>query len=198
MPIEIEAPRIYTRGTPREVIAEDFKSIRGMLPIRGGWGYSAEDAVVIDRYHPAVPKDLPFDGIGIEYLFVEKRLYEELIIFRKQGEAYSGIKWELERQELSGCGGVSYDILRFDVSATPDLDWNELKAKWEGPNGYGSPGFDVDAHQREQASRSIHYVAEYWFDISSFYGKENKESGGANDRQCRLTWRERFRALLHR
>ena len=40
----------------------------------------------------------------------------------------------------------------------------------EGPEGYGSPGFDEDAHLKKHESLMIRYVTEYWFDITSFYG----------------------------
>ena len=76
---------IVSREEPRQIIAEDFKSVIGVLPIRGGWGYTKADAVIIDATDPVVPKDVPFDGVGIEYLFVEKRIYEEMIIFRPPG-----------------------------------------------------------------------------------------------------------------
>ena len=57
--------------TPREIIESDFKSI-GSIPIKGGWGYTKDDAVIIDKDDHSVPKDMPFNGIGIEKIFVEK------------------------------------------------------------------------------------------------------------------------------
>jgi hypothetical protein len=44
------------------------------------WGYSMEDAVIIDKNDPIVSKVLPFNGITIEHIFAEKRIYCELIV----------------------------------------------------------------------------------------------------------------------
>lgn len=68
------------------MLGEHFKSI-SELPIWGGWGYTREDAVIIDRDDPIVSPDRPFDGVGIEHVFVEKRIYEELIIFQPKGHS---------------------------------------------------------------------------------------------------------------
>ena len=37
-----------------------------------------------------------------------------------------------------------------------DRDWEELKAEWEGPNGYGSDAFDLEGHLSKRADRTIH------------------------------------------
>ena len=81
MPIEIQRPRISPNESPREILAADFRSM-GEIPIRGGWGYTIDDPVIIDKNDPIVLRGMPFDGVGLEYVFVEKRIYEELIIFR--------------------------------------------------------------------------------------------------------------------
>lgn len=170
MPIEIQAPRIWSKESSREILAAHFKSLRGELPIQGGWGYTLQDAVVIDKNDHVVPKGIPFNAVQIEYIFVEKRIYEELIIFPPENDRFSGITWKLIEQRLTRDAGRSYNVLRFEVSAFPDKDWEELKAEWEGPRGYRSIGFDVDAHMKKRDSRAICYVTEYWFDITSFYG----------------------------
>ena len=167
---EVTIEPLRTLDSPRELLAGHFKSI-GELPIRGGWGYSREDAVVIDRDDPIVPRDQPFDGVDIEYVFIEKRTFEELIIFRPKGRQFSGIRRELIDQRTVVDNGRRYDVLRFDVTALPDADWDALKAEWEGPDGIQSPDFDHEAHQRRREAATIHYVAEYWFDITSFFGR---------------------------
>ncbi len=62
-------------------------------------GISKNDAVVIDKDDPINPIGIPFDGVSIEYIFVEKRIYEELIIFRPPNDRYSGIAWNLIKQK---------------------------------------------------------------------------------------------------
>lgn len=167
MAIEINAPRLRTSESPRDILAADFKSL-GELPIRGGWGYVVDDAVIIDKNDPVVPYGSPFDGVGLEYLFVEKRIYEELIVFRPVDDRYSGICWNLLKQELTTYGNRSLDVLTFEVTALPEKDWEALKEEWESPSGNGSPGFDTDAHLQKRDSRTIRYVTQYFFDITSF------------------------------
>jgi hypothetical protein len=171
IPIDIQPPRIRSKEPPREILAADFKSL-GELPIQGGWGYTLDDAVIIDNKDPVAPKGMAFDGVGLEYIFVEKRIYEELIIFRQVNDRYSGIRWNLLRQKLTSHNERSYDVLTFEVTALPDKDYEELKAEWEGSNGYGSPGFDTPRHTKKRDSKTIRYVTEYYFDITSFYGSK--------------------------
>ncbi len=169
MPIDIQPPHISSEESPREILSADFKSLGGDLPFKGGWGYSLEDAVIIDKNDSLVPK-VPFNGIGYEYIFIEKRIYEELIIFQPENERHSGIKWNLLEQKLINRNDRQYDVLTFEVTALPDKDWEELKIEWEGLHGENSPEFDADAHMKKKSSLTIRYVTEYWFDITSFYG----------------------------
>jgi hypothetical protein len=162
----MEAPIIHSAESLREVIAVDFKKD---LPLRGGWGYSMDDAIIIDRNDPTVPQGIPFDGIGIEYFVVEKRIYEELIIFRSDGDKFNGIKWNLLKQSLVQHAGKTFDHLRFEVTGLHDRDWNELKETWEGPDGFVSENFDRSKHFAEQERRTARYEADYWFEISSFF-----------------------------
>lgn len=140
------------------------------MPIRGGWGYTKADACIIDKNDPLVPVGMPFDGVGLEYVFVEKRIYEEMIIFRPVGEKFSGIQWKLLEQNLVHDEGRQFDRLVFEIIAFWDPDWTELKAEYEGINGYGTPEFDVQAHEQKSQEKMIRFTREFWFDITSFWG----------------------------
>lgn len=162
---------IVTSESPRELLKQHFKTIRE-LPIKGGWGYSMESAVIIDSDDPIVPRGGPFNGVGIEYEFVRARIYEEMIIFQPPGRKHCGIEWKLIVQRLAlGDNDKKYDVLRFDVTGLPEADWDSLKAEWEGPDGIMSPDFDREAHDRRREAALVHYIAEYWFDITSFFGR---------------------------
>ena len=43
--------RLYTKESPRQILFEDYKLD---LPIKGGWGYSLDDACIIDKNDVAV------------------------------------------------------------------------------------------------------------------------------------------------
>lgn len=167
---------ISTLESPRKVIAKDFVvSLDGELPISGGWGYTKEDACIINKNDPVVDPVLPFDGIGIEYVFVEKRIYEEMIILRASGDKFSGISWNLKKQELLEENDRHFDKLVYEITAFGDYDWQELKAEFEGPKGKGHPDFDEEEHEKKRQERMFRLTREFWFDITSFFGQGTKQ-----------------------
>lgn len=157
-------------GSPRKIIAAHFRSMENELPIKGGWGYTKESACVIDKNDPEVDEGIPFDGVGVEYIFVEKRIYEEMIVTRPTGEAYSGAQWKLSSQELLEENGRNYDHMIFSVTAFHDKDWEELKAEWEGREN--DPQFSKSSHDQKRNKAIVNITREFWFDITSFYGQD--------------------------
>ena len=162
-----ELSHLFTRETARQIILEDFKID---LPITGGWGYDFESACVIDKNDPIVNQTIPFNGVSIEYIFVEKRIYEEMIIFREANEKFSGIRWDLEKQELVFQNEKSYDKLTFQVVGFADEVWDELTRRFEELKNKGQLDLlpELDAYRDSKAYR---FTREYYFDISSFYGQ---------------------------
>ena len=138
------------------------------LPITGGWGYDFDTACVIDKNDSTVNPNIPFDGIAIEYVFVEKRIYEEMIIFRESHEKYSGIRWEFEKQELLSRDEKRYDKLFFDVLGFSDAIWDELTSRFEAiqKSGEFEKMAELDAYRESKAYR---FKREFCFDITSFY-----------------------------
>ena len=160
-----EPSQLITKDTPRQIILEDFKI---NLPIYGGWGYGVESACVIDKNDPTVNKGLPFDGVGIEYIFVEKRIYEEMIIFRGDHEKYAGIRWNREAQEVLFEDGKAYDKLIFNIVGFSDEIWDELTSRFEEIRKSGKVELmtELDAYRELKAYR---FKREFYFDISSLY-----------------------------
>ena len=163
---------IASSDSPREILAADYGNMGGILPIKGGWGYTKEDACIIDKNDPVADKNMPFNGVAIEYSFIERRIWEEMIVFRRKDERFAGIKWILLNQELVHGNGRFYDMLEFEITALPRQVWEALKSEWEGPNGYGSDGFDEDEHEIRRARSQVTITREFWFDITSFFGKQ--------------------------
>jgi hypothetical protein len=167
MTTKIDKPIIRSQETPRQIIFEDYK-LNGELPITGGWGYTKDDAVIINKNDTTVQKGLPFDGVGIEYIFIEKRIYEELIIFSLLGEPYAGIGWKQLEQKLEHHNGKDYDILTYEVTAFSKSDFHELKEDLENKDYSG-----LAAYEEKRNKKKISYKTEYWFDITSFFGMNN-------------------------
>jgi hypothetical protein len=113
---------------------------------------------------------MPFDGVGIEYVFVEKRIYEEMIIFREAHEKYSGIKWDLDKQELLFVNDKPYDKLVFNVVGFTDAVWGELTSRFAEIQKNGTLEL-VDELNAYRESKAYRFTKEFYFDISSFYGQ---------------------------
>jgi len=162
-----EPLQLITKEVPRQIIFEDFKID---LPIKGGWGYGLATACIIDKNDPTVSKTLPFNGVEIEYVFVEKRIYEEMIIFRGDDEKYAGIRWDLEKQELFFDQDKPYDKLIFNIIGFTNQVWDELTSRFEEihKNGKVELMADLDAYRQ---SKALRLIREFYFDISSFYGQ---------------------------
>ena len=164
-----EPSQLFTKDSPRKIIFEDFKMD---LPITGGWGYDLATACVIDKKDPTVNPGIPFDGVGIEYVFVEKRIYEEMIIFRESHEKYSGIRWDLKAQELLSQNERRYDKLVFNVVGFSDAIWDELTSRFEAiqKSGEFEKIAELDLYRESKIYR---FTRVFYFDVTSFFGKEN-------------------------
>ena len=177
MPLELKSFRLPTKWGPED--DEDQNSPRLYLknsfdldlPISGGWGYSIEDCVIIDKTDPKVDQSLPFDGTKVEQTFIEKRIYAELIVFRQRGDALSGINWKQTSQLMKEIDDRKFDVINLRVSAFTDRDWEFLKADWESNNSYADNEEGKERHLRERQLRTCFYDTQYWFDITSFYGQ---------------------------
>jgi hypothetical protein len=151
-------PKEAWGGFRAEVIGEPE------LPISGGWGYTLEDACVIEV-------EDSWEGISLEKEFAKRRIMEEMIVRREPDESFMGIEWWQEMQSLHGSDGRFYDRLEFTVSGIPRQDWLRLKEEYEGPQGVASEGFDRKAHQARRQACTVRVQREFWFDITNFYGK---------------------------
>jgi hypothetical protein len=160
-----EPSKLITRESPRQIIFEDFKID---LPISGGWGYDFESVCVIDKNDPSVIKGIPFDGVGIEYVFIEKRIYEEMIIFRKDHEKYAGIRWNQIQQQTISNNGKTYDELLYNVEGFTEEIWDELTSRSEEIKRSGKLELlsELDAYSD---SKKYIFTRPFCFDISSFF-----------------------------
>lgn len=154
-----------TRESPRQIILEDFQID---LPISGGWGYSIDTACIINKNDPTVNQEIPFNGVELEYVFVEKRIYEEMIIFREKDQAFAGIRWELEKQELFFENERAFDKLIFNVIGFSEKIWNELTSRFDSIEK--SDNWDMlEELNSYRASNAFKFIREFYFDITSFY-----------------------------
>ena len=154
---------------PREILPRHFPRTANQCCFKGGWGYDAGDAVTVLESDPEINPDEKFDGVSLEYAFIDKRIREELIFSRPEGDRFAGLDWQSVRQELHELHGVPHDFIEVEVTAYPEAAWNELKADWEAHGGYeDDPEGREDNLKRKEAVK-ITYRTEFWFDIADFY-----------------------------
>lgn len=73
---------------PREILRKHFPRTAKQCCFKGGWGYDAGDAVEVLEFDPEINPDEKFDGVSLEYAFIDKRIREELIFSRPEGERF--------------------------------------------------------------------------------------------------------------
>lgn len=161
----IQRDRAHRRDvSPSRVYAVDY-------PIEGGWGYTREDACIVKRRTPrrtAGERPDTGDAVRFEYIFAERRIYEEIIVHPESSTPdLHNLRWKLVQQRLlDGPDGRTYDNLVFDVSGFLLADFDELKEDWETHGAYENDPEGRKRHLARAASKTIHYRAEYWFDIT--------------------------------
>ena len=160
-----EPDQINSVESPRQIIFEDFQID---LPISGGWGYEISTACIINKDDPTVDREMPFNGVAFEYVFVEKRIYEEMIIFRDKNEAYAGIRWELEKQELLFQDDRVFDKLIFNIIGFTEEIWDELTSRFDAIERSGKYELIEDLNLYRE-SKALKLKREFYFDITSFY-----------------------------
>ena len=160
-------PEIDSDKPPRETLAADIPWLEP-LPIRGGWGYTREDACTIDRNDPLVDPAQPFDGIAIERAFVEARIHEEMVILPPEGERFEEIQWQLLEQRLVTHDWRRFDMLRYEITAFPENDWKVLMAE-PGKAADNGQGFDNGAYGEMLQDKMVRFTREFWFDIECWF-----------------------------
>ena len=168
---------IESKESPREIIAADFELMHGKrpireLPIRGGWGYSQDDACIIDLNDPIVDPSVPFSGIEIEHVFAKIRAYEEMVIFRPESKRFFGIRHDVKQQALIHKGEKAFERLFIEITAFLDDDWSELRSELEASCFNLEPEFDIDAYDKKRQEKMVRFTREVWFDITGFFGRK--------------------------
>ena len=154
---------------PREILRQHFPRTANQCCFKGGWGYDSGDAVEVLEFDPEINPDEKFDGVSLEYAFIDKRIREELIFSRPEGERFEQISHQPLEQSLHHLDGVPYDFIEVEVTAYPEKEWNELKADWEAHDGYTDNPKGRGANLKRKEAVKITYRTEFWFNIKDFF-----------------------------
>ena len=162
-----QLPKDYP--APRDVLRQHFPRTAKQCLFRGGWGYSIDDAVEVLEFDPEINPDEKFDGVSLEYAFIDKRIREELIFSRPEGERFEEFDYTTVEQQLMDINGVLHDYILVEVTAYPEQEWNELKADWEKHDCYKDDPVGRERNLARKEACKITYQAEYYFNISDFF-----------------------------
>ena len=154
---------------PREILRQHFPRTANQCCFKGGWGYDSGDAVEVLEFDPEINPDEKFDGVSLEYAFIDKRIREELIFSRPEGERFEQISHQVLGQELHELDGVPHDFIEVEVTAYPEKEWNELKADWEAHDGYKDDPEGREANLERKEAVKVTYRTEFWFNIENFF-----------------------------
>lgn len=162
---DFESFKLYTRETPVQILTEDFSSHE--WPISGGWGYTQDEAVVIETENGSL-------GVSLEYKFLEYRTYEEMIVFRPEEDRFAGFRFERKMQFLVSSGEGSnerqFDQVIMKVTCFKEKDLEMIREDLKAHNGYVGDEEGRKAHMQLRESKKITYDITGWFDITKFYG----------------------------
>ena len=154
---------------PREILREHFPRTADQCNFSGGWGYDADHATIVKEFDPEINPDEKFDGVSLEYAFIDKRIREELIFSRPEGERFEEFDSCTIEQCLMDINGVPHDYILVEVTAYPEKEWLELKADWESHDYYKDDPEGREANLARKEASKITYQAEYYFNISDFF-----------------------------
>ena len=153
---------------PRTILQQHFPRTANQCNFSGGWGYDADHAVIVKEFDPEINPDEKFDGVSLEYAFIDKRIREELIFNRPEGERFEELDYNTLGHSLQRIDRIPYDYLLVEVTAYPEREWNELKADYEAHNFYKDDPEGRKRNLERKEACKITYQAEYYFNISDF------------------------------
>jgi len=163
--IDINPPKIIGYETNlRTCILEDYPDEPGDLPIKGGWGYSPEDAIIVDRSDQAMSNEKMIYRVeDIPELLVELRIYYELVNMRPANDRYAGIKWKVTDSKTVSMEGKHYQCKEVEITAHKESDYEALKAAYD--KGRLESDWNKVEHFSMHEELMRRYVGKYWFEI---------------------------------
>ena len=149
---------IFTPLTHDENLREIIKThFNVSLDIEGGWGYTKEEATVINDFHTIPAKQL-------EHTFASMRAYGEMSMTLPKEERYGSINVnELSREKVNFQDRI-FDNVQYEVSAIKERDYAGFIDEYK--EGYGNASFDMEDHFRRRKEATLKRTIAHWFDIT--------------------------------
>ena len=161
----INLNRNQNKKSPKQILENDFLSIYN-IPISGGWGYSLNDTIVVNKNPDSITEKNFQTGYDLQKVFIKSRIYEELIISNKS-DKFTKISWKMTKQKLLPKNERIIDYLKYRVCGFKLIEYTKLKYEL-------SKIKDISEKKIKEHFDKILicYDSEFWFDITSFFGTD--------------------------
>ena len=138
----------------KEIIKSAFDT---ELPLDGAWGYSQEEATIIEN------SDLSL--VQTEHIVASMRAFLEMNITRPKEERYGSINLtESSREEINKDSKV-YHKVHYSLTAMYEKHYHAFISEYK--ENYGKSDFDMSAHFKQRKEATLHREVNHWFEISS-------------------------------
>jgi hypothetical protein len=125
------------------------------LSISGGWGYSEEEATVIEA--AAVPLS------QLEHMLASMRTYIEMNMTLPAEERYGSINLnELQRERINS-DDLVYDKVTYEITAMKETRYTAFINEYK--EGLGKEGFDITEHFNQRKQATINRTEALWFEV---------------------------------
>ncbi|MDO4510431.1 MAG: hypothetical protein Q4B68_01265 [Bacteroidales bacterium] len=156
--IDVPAQKIRSKKSAHECFCLHFPEEE--WPFHGGWGYSKDDAVVLD-----IEKDA--FAVMFEPEFLEKRAIIETFFSQSKRSRCFGSKSRMLGQSLQCHDGKHYDVVTVEVTAIPFIFREELLKEYNDNNQFKDDRLGLEKYHKKMESKMIRYKTECWFDLSA-------------------------------
>ena len=145
----------FERISSKDPIAEVIKSAFDMdLGVYGGWGYDADDALVLVDVIASTPS-LP----QLQHTLASMRSHLEMSLTQPEGERYGGINLTEHTRERR----ENLEIVRYRIEAMLETDYADFIAAYK--QGYGAEDFDMETHFAARKEATLRREIEMWFQV---------------------------------
>ena len=140
-------------------IKETIESLFSVeLSISGGWGYSLENASIIEAFRDGMPLN------QLENMLISMRVNLEMNITQEKDNRYSGINAnEISRQRVTS-EELIYDKVNYEISAIKEDLYTKFMKEYKV--GYGKESFNITEHFKKRKEATLIREVIYYFEVS--------------------------------
>jgi predicted small secreted protein len=145
--------KISSSDNIKEVIKSSFDKD---LDISGAWGYSQDEAIVIEKKQASLKQ--------FEHMLIMMRSYIEMNMTIAKEDRYAGINaTELARQTVKD-DSLTFDKVTYKISAIKELEYNEFIKEYK--ENSEKDGFDLGEHFKRRENATLNREVICWFDVT--------------------------------